>query len=71
MTTTQNTAAPTPGYNRRLAIFFTISGSGKRTAYRWSPIQMRAFRIPLAEAEVMQATETADVIPGHPMRPAR
>lgn len=71
MTTTQNTAGQTPGYNCRIAIFFTTSASGKRLAYRWSGIQLRAFRIPLDEAEIMRATGTADVIPGHPMRPAR
>lgn len=66
MTTTKNTEAPTPGYNRRLEIFFTTSKSGKRLAYRWSCFQLRAFRIPLADAEIMQATGTADMLPGHP-----
>ena len=64
MTRTQNT----PGYNRRIAIFFATSSNGKRVAYRWSPLQFRSFRIPLADAETMQATETADVLPGHPMK---
>jgi len=71
MTATKNTEAPTPGYNCRLAIFFTTTKHGERIAYRWSYPQMRAFRIPLADAEIMRATETANVIPGHPMRPAR
>ena len=68
MTTTQNTETPTPGYNRRLAIFFTLQ-SGRKVAYRYSPMQFRAFRIPLDDAEIMKATETADVICCHPMRP--
>ena len=65
MTTTENT----PGYNRRLEIFFTTSKRGQRLAYYWSPRQFRAFRISLDAAEIMRATETADVISGHPMRP--
>lgn len=70
MTTTQTTApAPTPGYSRRIAIFFDTTARGQRIAYRWSPLQFRAFRIPLADAEIMRATETADVICCHPMRP--
>ena len=67
MTETRNTQV-TPGYNCRLEIFFTTSKRGQRLAYRWSPRQFRAFRIPLDEAEIMRATETADVLPGHPMR---
>jgi len=69
MTATQNTKAKTPGYNRRLEIFFATSKSGKRLAYYWSMYQLRAFRLPLDEAEIMRATETADVICCHPMRP--
>ena len=60
----------TPGYNCRLQIFFTTSTSGKRLAYRWSGLQFRAFRISLDEAEIMQATGTADVLSGHPLRPS-
>ncbi len=58
----------TPGYNRRLTIFFTHS-NGRKMAYRWSPLQMRAFRMPLAEAELAQASETADIVCCHPLRP--
>lgn len=68
MTTTQVTATKTPGYNYRLAIFFTHH-NGRKVAYRWSMWQIRAFRIPLAEAEIMQATGTADMLHCHPMRP--
>jgi hypothetical protein len=60
---------PTPGYNRRLQIFFTTSKAGKPLAYRWSGLQFRAFRIPLDDADIMRATGTADVLPGHPLRP--
>lgn len=62
-------ATRTPGYNRRVAIFFTTNERGKRLAYRWSPLQLRAFRLSLVDAEVMRATETADVLCCHPMRP--
>jgi hypothetical protein len=65
MTTTENT----PGYNCRLQIFFTTSKRGQRLAYYWSSRQFRAFRISLDAAEIMRATDTADVISGHPMRP--
>lgn len=68
MTTTQTTT-PTPGYNCRLQIFFTSNARGQRLAYRWSGRQLRAFRIALDEAEIMRATETADILPGDPMRP--
>ena len=69
MTTTQVTRpAPTPGYSYRLVIFFA-SQKGRKVAYRFSYMQFRAFRIPLADAEIMQATGTADVIHCHPMRP--
>lgn len=69
-TAASSTAIPTPGYNCRLQIFFTTDARNQRVAYRWSPRQMRAFRLPLADAEIMRATETADVIPGHPLRRA-
>jgi hypothetical protein len=64
-----DTQAPTPGYNCRLAIFFGATRAGRPAAYRWSPRQLRAFRIPLADAEIMRANGTADVIPGHPLKP--
>jgi len=61
--------APTPGYNRRLTIFFASDRNGRKVAYYFSHFQFRAFRLPLADAEIMRATETADVVCCHPMRP--
>ena len=61
--------AKTPGYNCRLTIFFAATKSGKPRAYYWSAWQLRAFPLPLAEAEIMRASETADVICCHPLRP--
>jgi len=68
-TTTAGRPAPTPGYNSRLTIFFTTSARGRRLAWYWSPVQLRAFRLPLDAAEIMRATETADVVCCHPLRP--
>lgn len=65
MTTTQNT----PGYNTRIAIFFTTDRNGRKVAYRWSGMQVRAFRMQLAEAELLVATEAATLLDGHPLRP--
>lgn len=61
--------APTPGYGYRIAIWFKTTRSGQRTAYFWSFRAMRAFRLPLAEAELLVAADAADVIDGHPFRP--
>ena len=61
--------APTPGYSRRLTIFFAANARGQRVAYRWCGLACRAIRIPLADAEIMRATDTADVICCHPLRP--
>jgi hypothetical protein len=60
---------PTPGYNCRLTIWFQTTRSGRPTAWYWSYGAFRAIRLPLADAELMRATDTADVIPGHPFRP--
>lgn len=65
MTTTQNT----PGYNRHLEIFFATDKRGNRRAYYWSTGQMRSFPLPLADAEIMQATGTADVLCCKPFQP--
>lgn len=65
------TATKTPGFNCRLAIFFDHDKHGRKVAYYWSVRQMRAFRLPLADAETFIANETADQIAGHPMRPVR
>ena len=66
--TMSTTPAKTPGYNHRLEIFFAHQ-SGRKVAYRFSRMQFRAFRMPLADAELAQATGTADFIHCHPMRP--
>ena len=58
----------TPGYNTRLAIFFAADKNGRKVAYRWSPVQMRAFRMNLADAEMFVATESATLLAGHPMK---
>ena len=60
----------TPGYNRRIAIFFQLDRHGRKVAYRWSGMQMRAFRMSVADAELLLAQDYADLLPGHPMRPA-
>jgi len=69
MDNTTSATAKTPGYNRRLVIFFTHGRNGRKMAWYWSAYQMRAFRVPLADAEMWKATEQADFIPCHPMRP--
>lgn len=56
----------TPGYNTRLSIYFTTTRKGQRVAFRYSWLQMRAFRMPLAEAELLIATDQADQIDGNP-----
>jgi hypothetical protein len=58
----------TPGYRVRLMIFFKVEGE-TRVAYRWSPLAMRAIRVPLADALLWKAGDLADVIPGHPLKP--
>jgi len=61
--------AKTPGYNHRIAIWFQTTRRGQRTAWYWSFAAFRAIRLPLADAELMAATDTADVIPCHPFKP--
>lgn len=63
-----STTANTPGFNCRLAVFFDHDKHGRKLAFRWSPMQFRAFRMPLADAELFVATEAADLLPGHPMK---
>ncbi len=69
MTTPATAVRPTPGYNCRLTIWFQNTRKGQRTAWYWSYGAFRAVRLPLAEAELMKATDTADVIPCHPFKP--
>lgn len=61
-------SAPTPGYNSRLEIFFTTTKTGKPRAWYFSRFQFRAFPLPYADAEIMRATGTADILHCHPMR---
>lgn len=58
----------TPGYNCRLRIWFETDGKGRKIAYRWGRSSLRAFRMPLAQAELLVATEQADEIECHPIR---
>lgn len=62
------TTNKTPGYNSRLEIFFSTDKRGRKLAHRWSTRQMRAFRMPLADAELFVATGAADEIPGNPLK---
>lgn len=64
-----NAKAPTPGYNCRLSIFFATQANGQQVAYRYSWRAGRAIRVSLADAKIWQATDAADVLPGHPWRP--
>jgi len=68
MTATQT---KTPGYNRRLAIFFDLDRNGKRRAYYWSAMQMRSFPIGLAKADQFIAEDAADHLPCHPIKGPR
>jgi len=61
----------TPGYSTRLAIFFDHDKHGRKVAYRWSGMQLRAFRMKLAEAETLIAQGLADLIDGHPLKPRK
>ena len=69
MTTTQNTSAKTPGFNCRLAIWFTTTKTGKPRAWYIGRQSTRAFPLRLADAEIMRATGTAEVLCCHPWRP--
>ena len=62
------TTTNTPGFNCRLQIFFSTNKNGQRQAFRWSFMQFRAIRMPLADAEMFLANETADLLPGHPLK---
>ena len=63
MTTT--TATNTPGFNCRIAIFFTTDKNGnKRARYYGKHNPFRSFPLPLADAELFVATEQADYIGG-------
>lgn len=61
-------AAPTPGYNTRLDIYFSVDRRGRKMAHYWSWRAMRAIRMPLLDAELFVATDQATEIPGHPLK---
>lgn len=63
------TPAPTPGYNHRLTIWFTTARGGRPMAWHYSWGAGRAMRLPLADAEIMRASDTADVVCGNPTKP--
>ncbi len=65
-----DTTTNTPGFNCRLQVFFTTNANGQRQAFRWSGRQMRAFRMPLLDAQLFVAQGQADKLAGHPMRAA-
>jgi hypothetical protein len=60
-----NAVARTPGFNRRLTIYFSTDRRGQRRAY-YVGSMMRAFPLPVADAETFIANDTADKIAGHP-----
>jgi hypothetical protein len=62
MTSTQNTTI-TPGFNCRLAIFFTHDKNGnKRARYYSKHNPFRSFPLPLVDAESFIAQDLADAI---------
>ncbi len=63
------TSTNTPGFNRRLQVFFSHDKHGRKTAFRWSPLQMRALRMKVADAEAFVAQDQADLLDGHPHKP--
>jgi len=69
MTTTQTAATKTSGYNTRLGVWFQTTRTGRRTAWYFSWSAMRAFRLPVADAEIWIAGDLADQTCGHPLRP--
>lgn len=64
-------ATKTPGYNCRIGIFYDLDKRGRRIAYRWSRLGMRAIRMPLAEADALIAQGGADHLPCHPIKGPR
>lgn len=65
MTNTATTTTPTYRW-----VWFQTTRSGKRIAFGWSNRAHRAFRIGLAEAELLVATEQTEQIAGHPFKAA-
>lgn len=58
----------TPGYTHRLDIWFATDRNGRKVAYRWCHGAGRAVRVSLADAELWAATDSATVLPGHPLK---
>jgi hypothetical protein len=65
---TMNKLPKTPGYNTHLEIYFTTDRRGRKMAFRWSTYQLRAFRMPLADAELFLAQGQATQISGNPFK---
>lgn len=63
------TTAKTPGYDHRLEIWFSTTKRGQKVAHFFSSRAFRAFRLPLADAELFIALGQADQVAGHPFRP--
>lgn len=47
-------------------VWFTTAKNGRRMAFEFSRRQFRAFRVPLADAELWVATGVAEKLDGHP-----
>lgn len=59
----------TPGFNQHLEIWFKNDRRGRKQAWYWSRAAMRAFRLPLADAELFVAQDQATKVDGHPFQP--
>lgn len=68
-TDSEPAASTTPGYSSRLRIWFTTTGSGRRTAWYYSWPAQRAIRVSVADAELWLAADLADRSCGHPLKP--
>lgn len=58
----------TPGYNSHLDIWFAHDKRGRKAAYYFSCLAVRAIRMPLADAELFIATGQATKVSGHPFK---
>lgn len=58
----------TPGFSKRITVWFDTDRKGRQLAYYWSC--GRALRLPLADAKAFVAADEANLISGHPMKPA-
>ena len=66
---TDNERPETPGYSSHLEIWFSTSRNGRQLAHYWSHLAFRAFRLPLADAELWVAQGLATKVAGHPFKP--